>query len=273
MVRKTSLRLASWSSRFATLTPAWSKARMMSASSSLPSFEPNRGALRGPGDELAEGAEQLDGAVTVRVIGGDDLDGGAPDLSLEGVRRALGDDLALIDDPEVVGELVGLLEVLGGEEERHAVVAGEMCDLVPEGGAALDVEAGGRLVEEEDTRARAAARGRGRAGASCRRSSRRPCGRPRRRGRRDRSARPRACVRSAFGIPWRAPWSRMWSRAVRLGSRAASCSAAPMASRTAAPSLTTSYPATLADPAVGGRRVVSMCTVVDLPAPLGPRKP
>ena len=32
-------------------------------------------------------------------------------------------------------------------------------------------------------------------------------------------------------------------------------------------------PATVARPAVGGSSVVSMCTVVDLPAPLGPRKP
>ena len=32
-------------------------------------------------------------------------------------------------------------------------------------------------------------------------------------------------------------------------------------------------PADLLVPAVGGSSVVSMCTVVDLPAPLGPRKP
>ncbi len=46
-----------------------------------------------------------------------------------------------------------------------------------------------------------------------------------------------------------------------------------MAARTWAPSLTTSCPATRALPEVGGSSVVSMCTVVDLPAPLGPRKP
>jgi hypothetical protein len=34
-----------------------------------------------------------------------------------------------------------------------------------------------------------------------------------------------------------------------------------------------SNPATRAVPAVGGRSVVSMCTVVDLPAPFGPKKP
>ena len=46
-----------------------------------------------------------------------------------------------------------------------------------------------------------------------------------------------------------------------------------MDSRTRAPSRTTSWPATRATPAVGGRSVVSMSTVVDLPAPFGPRKP
>ena len=43
--------------------------------------------------------------------------------------------------------------------------------------------------------------------------------------------------------------------------------------RTSAPRAATSKPATVARPAVGGSNVVSMCTVVDLPAPLGPRKP
>ena len=46
-----------------------------------------------------------------------------------------------------------------------------------------------------------------------------------------------------------------------------------MTFRTAGPSWTTSKPPTVAVPAVGGSNVVSMWTVVDLPAPLGPRKP
>ena len=65
----------------------------------------------------------------------------------------------------------------------------------------------------------------------------------------------------------------MWSRPVSSGSSAASWSAAPIAARTCGPCLTTSKPATRAVPAVGGSSVVSMCTVVDLPAPFGPRKP
>jgi len=46
-----------------------------------------------------------------------------------------------------------------------------------------------------------------------------------------------------------------------------------MAARTFGPSLTMSKPATRAVPEVGGSSVVSMCTVVDFPAPFGPRKP
>ena len=103
---------------------------------------------------------------------------GPADLGLERGRRALGDDVPVVDDPDPVGEHVGLLEVLRRQEDGHALLAREPGDLVPERGAALDVEPGRRLVEEEDARAGARARARGRAGASSRPSSRRPCGRP-----------------------------------------------------------------------------------------------
>ena len=46
-----------------------------------------------------------------------------------------------------------------------------------------------------------------------------------------------------------------------------------MARRTSGPSRTMSWPATRAVPELGGSSVVSMSTVVDLPAPLGPRNP
>ena len=47
----------------------------------------------------------------------------AADLGLQRRRRALGDDPAGADDPDAVGELVGLLEVLRGQEDRRALVA------------------------------------------------------------------------------------------------------------------------------------------------------
>ena len=58
----------------------------------------------------------------------------------------------MVDDPDPVGEHVGLLEVLRRQEHRHAVLAREPGDLLPEGRAALRVEPRGRLVEEEDAR-------------------------------------------------------------------------------------------------------------------------
>ena len=45
------------------------------------------------------------------------------DAALELVRRALGDQPAVVDDADPVGQLVGLLEVLRGEEDRHAELA------------------------------------------------------------------------------------------------------------------------------------------------------
>ena len=49
-----------------------------------------------------------------------------------------------------MGELVGLFEVLRGEEEGDAVLAVEALDVVPEVLSADGVEAGGGLVQEDD---------------------------------------------------------------------------------------------------------------------------
>ena len=73
------------------------------------------------------------------------------DLRLQLPRRALGRHQAVVDDPDAVGELVGLLEVLRRQEDRRALVV-QLADLLPDRRAAGGVEAGGRLVEEEDAR-------------------------------------------------------------------------------------------------------------------------
>ena len=80
-------------------------------------------------------------------------DGGLARLVLELERRALGDDPAVVDDDDAVGELVGLLEVLRRQQQRRAV-ADEAAQHVPQLDAAARVEAGGRLVEEEHRRRR-----------------------------------------------------------------------------------------------------------------------
>ena len=56
--------------------------------------------------------------------------------------------MAVVDHDDVVGEAVGLFEVLRGEQHGRAV-GDELLDDPPEIGAALRVEPGGRLVEEE----------------------------------------------------------------------------------------------------------------------------
>ena len=63
--------------------------------------------------------------------------------------RALDDDPAAVDDGDALGEPVGLFEVVGGEQDRQPLLAGEPGDLVPHRGARLGVQSGGGLVEEE----------------------------------------------------------------------------------------------------------------------------
>ena len=176
-----------------------------------------------------------------RRVGRDDLEARAADLGLQRLGRALGHDPALVDDarrgrparrpPRGTAWSASRSR---RPRARAATTSSHRSD------AALRVEAGGRLVEEEDARASARARAPGRAGASCRPSSRRPCGRPRRPGRRARAARRRGATRSRFGSPCSVVCRRRCSRPVSSGSSAASWSAAPIASRTWAPSRTMS---------------------------------
>ena len=78
-----------------------------------------------------------------------DLDHRRAHAVLELIAGALGDDPPVVDHRDPVGELVGLLEVLRGEQERHAL-AHELAHDGPDRDAAARVEARGRLVEEQD---------------------------------------------------------------------------------------------------------------------------
>ena len=64
----------------------------------------------------------------------------------------MGDDPARVDDRDVVGELLGLVHVVGREDHGDAVGA-QVADQVPGGVAGLRVEARGRLVQEHQLRA------------------------------------------------------------------------------------------------------------------------
>src|SRR5215207_3892048 len=72
----------------------------------------------------------------------------AADAGLQFVRSALCGDAAVIEHGDAISEPVGLLEVLGGEEDGRAVGC-ERADDAPELLATARVEAGRRLVEEE----------------------------------------------------------------------------------------------------------------------------
>ena len=65
-------------------------------------------------------------------------------------RGALGDEPALVEHGDPVGQLVGLLQVLRGEEDRDAVLADQVVDDLPHGAPAARVEPGGWLVQEDD---------------------------------------------------------------------------------------------------------------------------
>ena len=78
-------------------------------------------------------------------------DVGAGDLALELVGSALGDQAALVEYRDPVGELIGFLEVLGGEEDGHAV-GHQVTDDRPHRAAAARVQSRRRLVQEDDLR-------------------------------------------------------------------------------------------------------------------------
>ena len=152
LARKTSSSEGAWISRLASVRPASSTARTTAGSPASPSRSRTTTSRAAAAERLAEGRERGGEPVAIGLVGRDRVHARQPDLGLERGRRALGDDVAVVDDPDPVREHVRLLEVLRGQEDGDAVLAGEPRDLVPEGGAALDVEPGRRLVEEEDPR-------------------------------------------------------------------------------------------------------------------------
>src|SRR5579864_2773423 len=79
--------------------------------------------------------------------------------------------------------------------------------------------------------------------------------------------------RSLLGIPKYAAWKVRISRAVREKSRLGRCGTTPIRRLTVACSDQTSWSPTNALPLVARTRVVSTPTVVDFPAPFGPKRP
>src|ERR1044072_5314034 len=65
--------------------------------------------------------------------------------------RLVGDQLAVVDDRDPVAEPLGLLEIMGGEDDGDALGV-KAADIIPELLAELDVDSGGRFVEDQDRR-------------------------------------------------------------------------------------------------------------------------
>ena len=86
-----------------------------------------------------------------------DLEDLPADAILELVAGPLRDHPAVIDHRDPVGELVGLLEVLGREHDRRPL-AHELAHDRPDLVAAARIEPGGGLVEKQDPRTREQAR-------------------------------------------------------------------------------------------------------------------
>ncbi len=72
----------------------------------------------------------------------------APRSDLSWVGSALGDHAAVVDHGDLVGEGVGLLEVLRGEQDARALLD-EVLDHRPQVDPTLGIEPGGGLVEEQ----------------------------------------------------------------------------------------------------------------------------
>lgn len=66
-------------------------------------------------------------------------------------RGAFGDQCAVVEHRDAVGEPAGFLQTLGGEKDRDSALC-QVPDDLPNGAAAAHVQAGGGLIQEDDAR-------------------------------------------------------------------------------------------------------------------------
>ena len=151
----------------------------------------------------------------------------AAHLALERPGVAAGDHAAVVDDHDVVRQAVGLLQVLGGQQDRRAPVH-QRLEHVPQLDAGARVEARGGLVEEQHLGPGDERRGQVEAAAHAARVRlHQPVGR-RRPGRTAPAARRRGRARRG-GPRWcSSPIIWRFSRPVSSASTVASCAARPM---------------------------------------------
>ena len=108
---------------------------------------PAAGAVE-PGGVAGDAAQDATDGIEPGGVGQRHLDDVAADPGLQVPEGARGDGPAVVDDHDLIGQLVGLVEVVGGEHDVGAP-GHEGPHGVPHLAAAGGVETGGRLVEEQ----------------------------------------------------------------------------------------------------------------------------
>ena len=102
-------------------------------------------------DTFAEATEQLGDGRHILAVADVHLDDVAADPLLELGRSTGGDGPTVVDDDDLAGEMVGLIEVLGGQQHVGPVLH-ERPDRRPQLDPAPRIQAGGGLVEQQQPR-------------------------------------------------------------------------------------------------------------------------
>ena len=175
----------------------------------------------------------------------------AADLALEARASPRAMTRAVVDDHDVVGEAVGLLEVLGGQQDRRALGRRGVSSTVPQLVAGARVEAGGGLVEEQDLGPGDQRGGQVEPPAHAARVVLGDAGRRRRSARTARAARRRAPCAARRPRWCSSPIITRFSRPVSSPSTVASWAARPMRGAPRSGRVATSKPATRGRARVG----------------------
>ena len=196
--RKTSSRLGRCSSTAAIGSPWASRRRIASADAA---GRPRRRGSRRPPCPRAAARPRPSRPAPPRHrrrlgIGDADAEHVSSDRRLQLGGVPCGDDPPVVDEGDPLGQAIGLLEVLGGQQHRRALPV-ELLDDAPQLLAGARVKPGGRLVEQHAPAAVRSGPRRGRAAGACRPST------SRRDGRRPRPARSARAPRSRAGAPRR----------------------------------------------------------------------
>ncbi len=194
-------------------------------------------------------------------------------VGLEPGRGVVGHDGAVVDHHDPLGERVRLVEVVGGEHDRGAVALAQGDDVLLQVGAVLRVQAGGRLVEEQqvggvdqphrDVEASPLAAG----------ERWTPCG-PRRSSRPSDSTSSSARAAAVRRVQTVGPAlaDQLVARPLVVPGTVALADVADPPSHQRAAGWSRRTRPRVAVPDVGAISVVSIRSVVDLPAPLGPSR-